>query len=179
MKDYYRILNVPKDFTDDILKKKFRKRALKYHPDRNPNNPIAAQKFKLVSEAYEVLSDPYKRGRYDAKYEMTGSQNDLFNFPSMNSLNIFDSMFKDKNISNTKNTSNSSSYFYSSSTISKNGQLHTKQKMKKNVNGKEQHYYKEYTTDKNGNKKLLKEKGNVNAFLPKKNKFKLLDDDKK
>ena len=51
--------------------------------------------------------------------------------------------------------------------------------MKKNVNGKEQHYYKEYTTDKNGNKKLLKEKGNINAFLPRKNKFKLLDDEKK
>ena len=65
-KDYYEILGVGKQATDDELKKAFRKMAKKYHPDANPDNKEQAEaKFKEVNEAYEVLSDPQKRKMYD------------------------------------------------------------------------------------------------------------------
>jgi len=65
MTDYYQILDVPKTATKDEIKKAYRKKALKYHPDRNKEDPNAAEKFKEVSEAYEVLSDEKKRNIYD------------------------------------------------------------------------------------------------------------------
>ena len=64
-KDYYGILGVSKTATEDQIKKTFRKLALKYHPDRNPGDKVAEEKFKGISEAYEVLSDPEKRQKYD------------------------------------------------------------------------------------------------------------------
>lgn len=64
-KDYYSILGVSKSASADEIKKKFRKLALQYHPDRNPGNDAAEAKFKEISEAYEVLSDPEKRQKYD------------------------------------------------------------------------------------------------------------------
>jgi curved DNA-binding protein len=64
-KDYYKILGVERSASADEIKKAFRKLALKYHPDRNPNNKQAEEKFKELNEAYEVLSDPQKRSRYD------------------------------------------------------------------------------------------------------------------
>ena len=51
---------------------------MKYHPDKNNNDPVKTKKFKLVSEAYNVLSDPYKRGRYDVEYEKQNKKNNLF-----------------------------------------------------------------------------------------------------
>lgn len=65
-KDYYDILGVPRQATADEIKKAYRKLALKYHPDKNPGNKRAEDRFKELSEANEVLSDPEKRKRYDA-----------------------------------------------------------------------------------------------------------------
>ncbi len=65
MSDYYDILEVQKTATADEIKKAYRKQALKYHPDKNPGDSAAANKFKEVSEAYEVLSDENKRRMYD------------------------------------------------------------------------------------------------------------------
>ncbi len=63
--DYYEILGVPRDASADDLKKAFRKAALKHHPDRNPGDKEAEGKFKQAAEAYEILSDPEQRARYD------------------------------------------------------------------------------------------------------------------
>jgi molecular chaperone DnaJ len=64
-KDYYEILGLSKEATKDDIEKAYRKLALKYHPDRNQDDPSAATKFTEVTEAYEVLSDPDKRSQYD------------------------------------------------------------------------------------------------------------------
>lgn len=64
-KDYYKILGVEKDATQEEIKKAYRKLALKYHPDRNPDNKQAEEKFKEITEANEVLSNPDKRKKYD------------------------------------------------------------------------------------------------------------------
>ncbi|MFN3785623.1 MAG: molecular chaperone DnaJ [Thiothrix sp.] len=64
-RDYYEILGIQKNASDDELKKAFRRLAMKYHPDRNPNNPEAEAKFKEAKEAYEILGDPQKRAAYD------------------------------------------------------------------------------------------------------------------
>ncbi len=64
-RDYYEVLGVQKDASADQIKSAYRKLAMKYHPDRNPDNPEAKDKFSEISEAYEVLSNPEKRQRYD------------------------------------------------------------------------------------------------------------------
>ncbi|MCH2038217.1 MAG: molecular chaperone DnaJ [Rickettsiales bacterium] len=63
--DYYELLGVERSASPDDMKKAYRKLAMKYHPDRNPDNPEAEKKFKEVSEAYEVLKDEQKRSAYD------------------------------------------------------------------------------------------------------------------
>ena len=64
-RDYYEILEVAKGATAEEIKKAYRKVALKYHPDRNQGDKAAEDKFKEAAEAYEVLSNPEKRQRYD------------------------------------------------------------------------------------------------------------------
>lgn len=64
-RDYYEVLEISKSANGDEIKKAYRKLAIKYHPDKNPDNPVAEEKFKEAAEAYEVLSNPEKKARYD------------------------------------------------------------------------------------------------------------------
>jgi curved DNA-binding protein len=79
-KDYYQVLGVSKDAKPDEIKKAYRKLAVKYHPDKNQGNKQSEDRFKEVGEAYEVLSDPEKRKKYDQlgmnwkQYEQGGGQ---------------------------------------------------------------------------------------------------------
>ncbi|HYS43018.1 MAG TPA: DnaJ domain-containing protein, partial [Geobacteraceae bacterium] len=80
--DYYKALGVEKGASADDIKKAFRKLAVKYHPDRNPNDKSAEDKFKEINEAYAVLSDPEKKQKYDT-YGSSGfhqqySREDIF-----------------------------------------------------------------------------------------------------
>ena len=85
-KDYYKILGVDRKATQDEIKKTFRKLAMKYHPDQNKDNKQAEEKFKEINEAYEVLSDPKKRERYDqlgssyAQWQQRGGNPGNFNW---------------------------------------------------------------------------------------------------
>jgi molecular chaperone DnaJ len=65
-RDYYEVLGVNKDASEEEIKKSYRKLAMKYHPDRNPDNPKSEAQFKEAKEAYEMLSDDQKRGAYDS-----------------------------------------------------------------------------------------------------------------
>jgi molecular chaperone DnaJ len=75
-RDYYDVLGVQRDAEETAIKKAYRRLAMKHHPDRNPDDPEAAEKFKEAAEAYEVLSDPGKRQRYD-QYGKDGLRGDV------------------------------------------------------------------------------------------------------
>ena len=64
-RDYYEVLEVEKTATVEEIKKAYRKKAIQYHPDKNPGDKTAEEKFKEAAEAYDVLSNPDKRARYD------------------------------------------------------------------------------------------------------------------
>ena len=64
-RDYYEVLGLQKGASEEEIKKAFRKMAMKYHPDRNPDNKEAEEKFKEANEAYSVLSDPDQKSKYD------------------------------------------------------------------------------------------------------------------
>ena len=91
MSDYYSILGVSKTATQDEIKSAYRKLALKYHPDRNPDNKKEAEeKFKQISEAYAVLSDPNKKKQYDtfgsSDFSQRYSQEDIFRNTDFSSI---------------------------------------------------------------------------------------------
>ena len=102
-RDYYRILDVDRNATPEELKKAFRQLALKYHPDRNPGDRQAEASFKEAAEAYEVLSDPQKRARYDRfgheglsgmrAHEFTGVEDIFSHFADIFSGGLFGDMF--------------------------------------------------------------------------------------
>ena len=85
-KDYYKILGVDRKAPSEEIKRAYRKLALKYHPDRNPDDREAEEKFKEINEAYQVLSDTDKRNRYDqlgdsyARYQQRGGAPGGFNW---------------------------------------------------------------------------------------------------
>jgi molecular chaperone DnaJ len=92
-RDYYETLGVPRGISDGDLKKAYRKLALKYHPDRNKGDESAAERFKEVSEAYEVLSDTEKRKVYD-QYGHDGLRGQGFGGASaQHARDIFESFF--------------------------------------------------------------------------------------
>ena len=97
MNDYYDILNVSKTSSANEIKKAYRKVAMKYHPDKNPDNKEAEDKFKEAAEAYSVLSDQDKRTRYDQmghqQYQQFGSSGQGFSGSGINVEDIFNSVF--------------------------------------------------------------------------------------
>ncbi|CAL8576446.1 hypothetical protein XPA_002328 [Xanthoria parietina] len=76
-KDYYKLLGVEKDASENEIKKAYRKLAIVHHPDKNPDDESAAEKFKEIGEAYECLSDPEKRARYDSGEDLI-DPNEMF-----------------------------------------------------------------------------------------------------
>lgn len=89
-RDYYEILVVAKTASQDEIKKAYRKVAMQFHPDRNPNNKEAEEKFKEAAEAYEVLSDPDKRAQYDRfGHSMGGNRGGGYGGGGMNMDDIF------------------------------------------------------------------------------------------
>lgn len=88
-RDYYEILVVAKTASQDEIKKAYRKVAMQFHPDRNPNNKEAEEKFKEAAEAYEVLSDPDKRAQYDRFGHSMGGNRGGYGGGGMNMDDIF------------------------------------------------------------------------------------------
>lgn len=89
-RDYYEILGLQRNASVDDIKKTYRKLAMQFHPDRNPGNKESEEKFKEATEAYEVLSDPDKRARYDRfGHEGVRQGTDFHDWTNTNSNDIF------------------------------------------------------------------------------------------
>jgi len=93
-RDYYEVLGVDRNATKDDLKKAYRKLAMQYHPDRNPDNKEAEEKFKEAAEAYEILSDDDKKARYD-RFGHEGVRGSGFGSQGFSDINDIFSHFSD------------------------------------------------------------------------------------
>ena len=161
--DYYKILGVKKEASDAEIKKAYRKLALKWHPDKNPNNrEEAEEKFKKINEAYSVLSDKDKRRQYDRGGDFS------FDFGSFNANDIFKDFFGGKDPfadffnddgfgggfgfeSSFGGDFGGGSFSFSSFSSSSSG---SKKTITKTVNGKTIHRTEE-TTFKDGKKQVI------------------------
>lgn len=181
--DYYDILQLNKDASQDEIKSRYKKLAKEYHPDKS--NGETLEIFKEIQEAYSVLSDPYQRGKYDAAmegdqpnsgilgpefYEAMESVNNIFNQPFFNNngVNVGSNMtglygFQGMNgmsfSNNRSNDSKSYSHSYSSTTISSrdsSGNIKTTKKVTVNKNGQNSDVYQEYYVNKDGKKYVTK-----------------------
>ena len=95
MKNYYDILELSKNCSLDDIKKQYKKLALKWHPDKNKNNPDAESKFKEIAEAYGVLSDPSKREQYDNPINFGKHFNQ-----SVDPFDLFNNIFESNDVFN-------------------------------------------------------------------------------
>ena len=91
--DFYATLGVARGASDDEIKKAYRKLAMKYHPDRNPGDAAAEEKFKEIQKAYDVLSDPQKKSAYDqfghSAFEAGGGQGGFEGFGGFGGAQAF------------------------------------------------------------------------------------------
>ncbi len=95
-RDYYEVLGIQKGCDEKEMKKAYRRIAMKYHPDRNPDDPKADEKFKEATEAYEVLSDSQKRAAYDQfGHAGVNQQGGAGGFEGGNFSDIFGDVFGD------------------------------------------------------------------------------------
>src|ERR1700759_3533470 len=93
-RDYYEVLSVSRDADDQTIKAAYRKLALQYHPDRNPGNHEAEEKFKEAAEAYSVLSDPQKKAAYDTYgHQGLSGMGGVFDPPAMDLSDILSQVF--------------------------------------------------------------------------------------
>ncbi|MBY0427433.1 MAG: DnaJ domain-containing protein, partial [Cytophagales bacterium] len=99
-RDYYEVLGIAKGASADEIKKAYRKMAIQYHPDKNPGDPTAEDKFKEAAEAYEVLSNPDKKARYDQFGHAASNSGGGYSGGGMNMEDIFSQfgdVFGDRN----------------------------------------------------------------------------------
>ena len=94
-RDYYETLGIGRDATDEEIKKAYRKSALRHHPDKNPGNKESEERFKEVNEAYEILSDPEKRRRYDLFGHGMGANGGFEGFGGFGGAGGFGDVFED------------------------------------------------------------------------------------
>lgn len=93
-RDYYEVLGIERSADGNTIKKAYRKKAIEYHPDKNPGNKEAEENFKIAAEAYEVLSDPDKKARYD-QYGHQAFENGGGGFHGFNNMDDIFSQFGD------------------------------------------------------------------------------------
>ena len=93
-RDYYEVLGVERNASKEELRKAYRKLAMQYHPDRNPDNKEAEEKFKEAAEAYEILNDDDKRARYD-RFGHEGVRGSGFGSQGFSDINDIFSHFSD------------------------------------------------------------------------------------